>query len=113
MFFRFLIKKSKDIQSPSIADSSSPEPSTSKILTSSEGSSEERDAIEIESDIEPKLKKKKIYGQKFRKEWVDLFPWLEKKNEKAFCKACNKRLFLGALNIYIDMQIRRPIRKIF
>lgn len=62
-------------------------------------SSEEEKVSVKDTDVtdnpEPKSKKKKVYAQKFKKEWMDLYPWLEKKSDKSFCKACEKSIMGG------------------
>ena len=95
--FRYLIKKNTEI--PKQKDDNLPSPSTSTstststlciatTVSSSESQSEEELHNNKSKTIEPEAKKKKYYIQKFRKEWIDLYPWLENKQDKAFCTAC-------------------------
>ncbi|KAJ8915278.1 hypothetical protein NQ315_014786 [Exocentrus adspersus] len=59
-----------------------------------ESSSDQITDYQSQSNLEdvPKKKKRKIYLQRFKKEWVNIFPWLEARNTRAFCKACMKSI---------------------
>ncbi|CAH2004602.1 unnamed protein product [Acanthoscelides obtectus] len=70
------------------------EPTTEVASTSAVSSSENTDSMtsseEIPSTPEVEKKRKKHYKQKFRSEWIRIYPWLEEKKQQSFCKACSR-----------------------
>ncbi|CAH2002280.1 unnamed protein product [Acanthoscelides obtectus] len=70
------------------------EPTTEVASTSAVSSSENTDSMtsseEIPSTPQVEKKRKKHYKQKFRSEWIRIYPWLEEKKQQSFCKACSR-----------------------
>ncbi|KAJ8913073.1 hypothetical protein NQ315_006574 [Exocentrus adspersus] len=79
---RFLIKKPAE-----------PTPSTSRQSSSSSSENEEQERITIQDPIPT------AESRKCREEWLKEFTWLVNKNDKAYCKCCDKFLEGGRMHM--------------
>lgn len=52
-----------------------------------------------EQNTTPPKKRNKVYKQRFRVVWYDMFKWVENKNDMAHCRICKKNISGGVIHL--------------
>ena len=97
----------------------SPLPSTSTSSNARDReteSGEESTDTEVQSqsepqDITPSRIKKRRFTHNFKDEWLKVFPWVEKHDDKAFCKCCQTLIVGGITHLKRHNKSTKHIKK--